>query len=130
MEKIFCEEPIKPELSDDTLMHYGVKGMKWRRRKAKRQKSTVSDKYRLNTSIRSALNQASQARTDEERIALVNSVLNYATRGSYNYRKAGNTIVDNRGNRHPTRIVTNAGSRLEETFRKETNRVKKKRSSK
>ena len=29
MEKIFCEEQIKPELSEDTLAHYGVLGMKW-----------------------------------------------------------------------------------------------------
>lgn len=36
MEKIFCEEPIKPELSDETLAHYGVKGMKWGRRRGKK----------------------------------------------------------------------------------------------
>ena len=28
-EKIFCEEMEKPELSEDTLAHFGVKGMKW-----------------------------------------------------------------------------------------------------
>lgn len=28
-EKIFCEEIDKPDLSEDTLAHFGVKGMKW-----------------------------------------------------------------------------------------------------
>lgn len=36
MEKIFCEEREKPELSEDTLAHYGVKGMKWRHRGGKK----------------------------------------------------------------------------------------------
>ena len=33
MEKIFCEELEKPELSEETLAHYGVMGMKWGVRK-------------------------------------------------------------------------------------------------
>lgn len=33
MEKIFCEELEKPELSEETLAHYGVIGMKWGIRK-------------------------------------------------------------------------------------------------
>ena len=40
-EKIFCEEQVKPELSEDTLMHYGVKGMKWRRRRGKKKYNQV-----------------------------------------------------------------------------------------
>lgn len=28
-EKIFCEEQIKPDLSEDTLTHFGIKGMRW-----------------------------------------------------------------------------------------------------
>ena len=41
MEKIFCEEQIKPELSDDTLAHYGIKGMKWRHKKGKKKFNQV-----------------------------------------------------------------------------------------
>ena len=41
-EKIFCEEQVKPELSEDTLMHYGVKGMKWRRRRGKKKYNQVA----------------------------------------------------------------------------------------
>lgn len=40
-EKIFCEEQVKPELSEDTLMHYGVKGMKWRQRRGKKKYNQV-----------------------------------------------------------------------------------------
>lgn len=131
MEKIFCEEPIKPELSDDILMHYGVKGMKWRRRKAKTRKNSNTSKFRSSTSSNSMMNQLSKARTNEERAALTNAILNYYTRGSQNFRKVGSTVVDNRGNKLPTRMTANSGPILEETFRrKETNRVKKKRSSK
>lgn len=47
-EKIFCEEQIKPELSEDTLIHYGVKGMKWRHRKAVRKFKHLLNKRKLN----------------------------------------------------------------------------------
>lgn len=130
-EKIFCEEQIKPDLSDDTLAHYGVKGMKWRRRKAKNRKNSNMSKYRSNTSSNSMMNQLSKARTNEERAALTNAVLNYYSRGSGNYRKVRDSVVDGNGNRLSSRHISIASPVLEETFRrKETNRVKKKRSSK
>lgn len=86
MEKIFCEEPIKPELSDDTLAHYGVKGMRWRHRKAKKVNSGKR-KVSSRTSTDYAIDQLKNARTDEERRALLTVLANaYA-------RKQGNDPI-------------------------------------
>ena len=40
-EKIFCEQTEKPELSEDTLTHFGIKGMRWgfRRRRNRRNRN-------------------------------------------------------------------------------------------
>ena len=37
----------KPELNEDTLAHYGVKGMRWRNRKKGKKGSTDGDKNQL-----------------------------------------------------------------------------------
>lgn len=119
----------KPPLDEDTLTHYGVKGMRWRRRKKKNQNRT-GDKSRAGVSTRSAMRQASQARTNEERAALVTSVLNRYG-GSQKFRKVGNTVADNRGNVLSPKAVSTVSAGLEDVFAsKQTNRRKKTRSSK
>ena len=82
-EKIFCEEQIKPDLSEDTLAHYGVKGMKWGKRKAKKanpnKKSTVR---RLNKSktefgtLETLQRRLAEAKTDEERASIYAAIQN------------------------------------------------------
>lgn len=79
-EKIFCEEMIKPELSEDTLAHYGVKGMKWRKRKAKGKKKS--------NNLSNTRRQMSNARTNDEREALAVSTLHQL--GEKNWRRLPN----------------------------------------
>ena len=107
MEKIFCEEPIKPDLSDDTLAHYGVKGMRWRHKKRKNTKKT-GDKIRIPNSLRTIADQAAQARTNEEKAALLtaiyNQVLGYAKTGE-RVKNVGGSPTDERGYRLSTSDV-------------------------
>lgn len=42
----------KPELNEDTLQHYGVKGMKWRHRKARIKGKTLEARAKINRKLR------------------------------------------------------------------------------
>ena len=74
----------KPPLDEDTLAHYGVKGMRWRHKKRKNTKKT-GDKLRIPNSLRTIADQAARARTNEEKAALLtafyNQILGYSKSG-------------------------------------------------
>lgn len=84
-EKIYISELGKPELNEDTLAHYGVKGMKWRKRKGRTKRSLNSNRRRSKQSLNqfestvARAEQLAKARTNEERQSLAKSLNNGKT---------------------------------------------------
>lgn len=94
----------KPELCEETLAHYGIKGMEWRNKKGRTKESLRSNgrpksrkrritgkgsgafKYGPGLKRREKFDRfgihANEARTDEERRAMVNAAGNIVEKGS------------------------------------------------
>ena len=46
-DKWYESEDLKPELNSETLMHYGVKGMKWRHKKGRKRYGSKASKIKI-----------------------------------------------------------------------------------
>lgn len=107
----------KPSLDEDTLAHYGVKGMKWGKRKSRKRNITgkgkggfksgpglgILESIMPSLKIKKWADQLNNARTNEERAALYNAIINRGLKDSglsdYGYqlkksRYGTNTLTD------------------------------------
>lgn len=114
---------LKPELNEETLEHFGIKGMKWRHRKGRKKADLLSNRPRARqknvtgsggkvrktvtvdaaSKFREFVNRYDQAKTDEEKKAMATAA------GNAGYKAVG------KGSTHE---VTNIGGKIEERKKK------------
>lgn len=111
----------KPPLDEDTLAHYGIKGMKWRKRKTKKKISSIKKNknngkmYSINGKLvseeewnenqkandyarkninqsKAYLNASKNARTNEEKRALNTAFMN-SNDGRYDYLRVNGKFI-------------------------------------
>ncbi len=84
-----------PDFYDDYIAHYGVKGMKWGRRKKRNKngKALARKIWKTKNQLQTLDNALKNAKTYEERSALINAMANVGTGGKYNFKNTPQGIV-------------------------------------
>lgn len=106
------------DLTYDTLEHYGVKGMKWGKRKKKpdHSKNRWKRKREKEQSLKDAYN---KARTYEERAAIRTALSNSSARDAFGNQRGMGAGIDYRKRNNPY-TIDNAQLRKTSTVQRET----------